>query len=171
MKTRDQPPAMPPPEKDEFLRRWSRRKLESETAPLVNSEPVGEEGPELATPPGDEDMPAISSLNEESDYSGFFSERVSEVLRQRALRKLFHSPLMNICDGLDDYAEDFTSFAVLGDIITSDMRHQLAMAEEKLKRAVTSEASDDSTAEMQKEGKEAEVAQEPVENQPGEEEL
>lgn len=71
MKTRDQPPAMPPPEKDEFLRRWSRRKLESETAPLVNSEPVGEEGPELATPPGDEDMPAISSLNEESDYSGF----------------------------------------------------------------------------------------------------
>lgn len=93
------------------------------------------------------------------------------MLRQRALRKLFHSPLMNICDGLDDYAEDFTSFAVLGDIITSDMRHQLAMAEEKLKRAVTSEASDDSTAEMQKEGKEAEVAQEPVENQPGEEEL
>ncbi|MCP4992832.1 MAG: hypothetical protein GY934_03455, partial [Gammaproteobacteria bacterium] len=31
----------------------------------------------------------------------------------------------NVCDGLDDYAEDFNGFEKLGDIITSDMLHQL----------------------------------------------
>ncbi len=77
-------------------------------------------------------MPAISSLDETSDYSGFLSEKVSEALRRQALRKLFHSQCFNVCDGLDDYAEDFVSFAKLGEIVTSDMRHQLERVRERL---------------------------------------
>jgi hypothetical protein len=84
-------------------------------------------------------MPPLESLDETSDYTGFLSEKVSETLRRQALRKLFHSELFNVCDGLDDCADDFTSFAPLGDIVTSDMRHQLALAEERLKAALAPE--------------------------------
>ncbi|MEA3275109.1 MAG: DUF3305 domain-containing protein [Pseudomonadota bacterium] len=44
--------------------------------------------------------------------------------------KLFTSPRFNVCDGLDDYAEDFTRFAPLGDLMTRQMRRMLAMEEE-----------------------------------------
>ena len=60
------------------------------------------------------------------------SSGVSDELRKLALRKLFHGVGFNIRDGLDDYDEDFTSFAKLGDIVTSDMRHQ---AEVKARKA------------------------------------
>ncbi len=73
----------------------------------------------------DKDMPDINSLDEDSDYSGFLSPGVSEELRKVALRKLFQGRGFNICDGLDDYDEEFTSFEKLGDIITADMRHQV----------------------------------------------
>ena len=60
-------------------------------------------------------MPPLDSLGPESDYSGFMSPGVSDELRRLALRKLFHSPLYNITDGLDDYDDDFRSFAVLSE--------------------------------------------------------
>ena len=82
----------------------------------------------------DEDMPPLDSLDENSDYSGFLSPGVSEALRRRALRKLFSSAVFNIPDGLDDYDDDFTSFAALGDIVTSDMKHQAEMEAERAKR-------------------------------------
>ena len=60
-------------------------------------------------------MPPLDSLGPESDYSGFMSPGVSDELRRLALRKLFHGPLYNITDGLDDYDDDFRSFAVLSE--------------------------------------------------------
>ncbi|MCW8889608.1 MAG: DUF3306 domain-containing protein [Sedimenticola sp.] len=134
-----------------FVSRWSRLKQASlqqqnEAAAVVVDEGVSEpEVPLLC----DEDMPPIESLTEESDYSGFLSEKVSDALRQQALRKLFHSASFNVCDGLDDYAEDFTNFAKLGSIITSDMRHQMAVAKEKLEAAMKQESSDEETPEAQ----------------------
>ena len=83
----------------------------------------------------DEDMPPLDSLDENSDYSGFLSSGVSEGLRRRALRKLFSSAVFNITDGLDDYNDDFTSFAALGDIVTSDMRHQAEVEAERERQA------------------------------------
>ena len=83
----------------------------------------------------DEDMPPLESLDENSDYSGFLSSGVSESLRRRALRKLFSSAVFNIPDGLDDYDDDFTSFAALGDIVTSDMKHQAEVEAERAKQA------------------------------------
>ena len=85
--------------------------------------------------PTDEDMPSLDSLDENSDYSGFLSPGVSEGLRRRALRKLFSSAVFNIPDGLDDYDDDFTSFAALGDIVTSDMRHQAEVEAERERQA------------------------------------
>ena len=83
----------------------------------------------------DEDMPPLDGLDENSDYSGFLSPGVSEALRRRALRKLFSSAVFNIPDGLDDYDDDFTSFAALGDIVTSDMKHQAEVKAERARQA------------------------------------
>jgi hypothetical protein len=114
---------------DDFLRRWSRRKQqaldESQQAEGKDSQALIEKT-EIQLPT-DADMPPIESLTEDSDYSGFLSPKVSEALRKQAMRKLFHSPAFNICDGLDDYDGDYTKFAKLGNIVTADMKHQIEM--------------------------------------------
>lgn len=130
-----------------FLGRWSRRKSEAareiEPTPVSPPEATGPEAsdaePEKVLT--DEDMPPIEELGEESDYSGFLSSGVSEQLRKTALRKLFHSAKFNVCDGLDDYAEDYTKFEPLGDIVTADMKYEMKRAMEK-----ALEAGDDANA-------------------------
>ncbi|MES9942518.1 MAG: DUF3306 domain-containing protein [Candidatus Thiodiazotropha sp. 6PLUC2] len=121
---------------DGFYSRWSERKLASQQ-PLVAEAPTVEE-----PQPSDEDMPPLESLNEESDYSGFLSPKVSEQLRQLALRKLFHGAAFNVCDGLDDYAEDFTQFEALGDVITADLRHQMELEAERKREEEVAESED-----------------------------
>lgn len=116
---------------EHFLSRWSRRKREAQLSEKSAEKPTeitaeAEHKPAVAdTLPTDADMPPLESLTEDSDYSGFLSPKVSEELRKKALRKLFHSAGINVRDGLDDYDEDFTEFAKLGDIVTADIKHQL----------------------------------------------
>jgi hypothetical protein len=120
---------------EKFLSRWSRRKhdvqQDAQHADPVTADasqsPIAESESDVegaSPPPTDADMPPIESLDEGSDYSPFFSDGVSEELRKLALRKLFRSAVFNVRDGLDDYDEDFRSFAALGDIVTADMRLQ-----------------------------------------------
>lgn len=122
-----------------FLARWSRRKQEAreQAQAAPGAEPAAEAAPagpaegaplqQEPTPPvlTDADMPPIESLTDDADYSGFLSAGVSEVLRRKALRRLFSSPKFNVTDGLDDFAEDYTQFAPLGDVVTADMRHRM----------------------------------------------
>ena len=143
------------------LRRWARRRREvareeealaearRRVAPQDRPQDRPEDGTEApetgadATEPAgvedtvltDEDMPSLESLDDDSDYSGFLSPGVSERLRRRALRKLFTSAVFNVPDGLDDYDDDFRSFEALGDIVTSDMRHQAEVEEERARQA------------------------------------
>lgn len=131
-------------EDEGFIERWSRRKAEAAQAPEESPQPLVSESTEpedaeaqAETVLTDEDMPPLEELGEESDYSGFLSSGVSEQLRKQALRKLFHSAKFNVCDGLDDYAEDYTKFEPLGDIITSDMKFEM---EQAAKRALEAEA-------------------------------
>ena len=115
------------------LSRWSRRKQASRVeqnathSPVVAAAMENEAEEQLLQHLTDEDMPPLETLSEESDYTGFLSPKVSDELRKLALRKLFHCSRFNICDGLDDYDEDFTKFAKLGDVITADMRHLAEM--------------------------------------------
>lgn len=90
-----------------------------------DGEAASEERPVLLT---DADMPPLDSLGPDSDYSGFLSRGVSRSLRRQALRRLFSSPHLNVVDGLDDYAEDFTGLAPLGDVVTAEMRYRLEQA-------------------------------------------
>ena len=122
-----------------FYARWSRRKMESKTDLDVVEESVSSEqnaDEEPAVPAlTDADMPALETLHDDSDYSGFLSPKVSDKLREIALRKLFHSKAFNIVDGLDDYDDDFNTALPLGDIVTADMRHQAEVKLEKEKAA------------------------------------
>ncbi len=119
-----------------FLRRWSERKREARTsgepgeAADTGSRGEAQKAADASTAPQltDADMPPLESLDEGSEYSGFMSPGVSEELRKLALRRLFHLPGFNLRDGLDDYDEDFTSFAALGDVMTQDLRHRIETA-------------------------------------------
>ena len=138
-----------------FLRRWSRLKADSASRPADAAVPAplpeaaaepaaaetqGGSEPE-ALPPGDEDMPPIETLGEDSDFSGFMSPRVSAALRKQALRKLFRSPKFNVISQMDDYIDDYRNFPALGDIVTSDMKHAAARLLEKLREAEAAAAA------------------------------
>jgi cell division protein FtsB len=132
------------------LARWSRRKLEAEQTPavdagLLDQQPAATadaqvdsavEAPAALT---DADMQDIDTLTDDSDFTPFMSSGVSEELRNLALRKLFHAPVFNIRDGLDEYDEDYTTFEKLGDIITSDMKHQIEMQQQRMRAALQQE--------------------------------
>ena len=146
--------------KESMLRRWSRRKQEAaqvtpaveETVPIETEDSLGTKAPvEAEEIPvlTDADMPAIESLDEDSDYSGFMSEGVSDELRNLALRKLFKAPIFNIRDGLDEYDEDYTYFEKLGDIVTCDMKHHIEMKEQREREALALEAEQEAEDEME----------------------
>jgi len=117
---------------DSFVSRWSRRKHESKygikkTAADKSTAEIQESAERQQAPVkilSDDDMPDIESLTPDSDYTGFLSPGVSETLRKLALRRLFRSEVFNVCDGLDDYDDDYTQFEILGNTLTADMRHQ-----------------------------------------------
>ena len=98
-------------DKEPFLSRWSRRKLESnenepfgapQAAELPAAAPVAPLLP-AAEPPAPGPSEGISP-----EYRKFFDPRVDETLRRTALRKLFSDPHFNVMDGLDTYIDDYS---------------------------------------------------------------
>lgn len=148
----------PQDEQEGFLERWSRRKtlarqgeVPPEPAADTDAESPEAADPALDTPPiearatpgpsgeeaqvpaeADPELPPLESLSEDSDYSVFMGESVPADLKQKALRKLFHSPKFNVRDGLDDYDWDFTNPEPLGDIVTAEMRYRIERELERL---------------------------------------
>jgi hypothetical protein len=141
-----------------FLGRWARRKeaqrrqaeaptpTEQPPAEQDNAEPAPHASETAAPSAGeappltDADMPDIDSLAPDSDVSGFFSPGVSEALRRKALRKLFHTARFNVKDGLDDYDEDYTQLQSLGNVETWDMKRQKQRLAERRERREQLEA-------------------------------
>jgi hypothetical protein len=145
--------------KESRLAQWSRRKAaaraqdtsraedavtEQQALKLNAEEPRTAKKEPRKKEPSDKDMPSLESLDEHSDYSGFLSPNVSEKLRRQALRKLFHLDFYNFADGLDDYAEDYTKFAALGNVLTSDLRLQQQRAMDTAKDQMLTNDSQDS---------------------------
>ena len=132
MDREDKPQQESPGHREDFLERWSRRKLDTqhdspdaaagELREANSPAPLADEPEQVLT---DADMPPIESLDKDSDYAPFLSPGVSDDLRQQAMRKLFTHPEINITDGLNDYDEDYTQFAGLGKIITHEMKRRL----------------------------------------------
>ena len=155
-------------EPESRLSRWSRRKqqtaeetqiedlalnleqqnqVENELETLTSEDQQNEaQQPVLS----DADMEPVEGMTEESDFSKFMSSGVSDKLRNLALRKLFHAPIFNIRDGLDEYDGDYTSFEKLGDIVTADMRHQMELeANKKLEQEAREIAEAETTPDEQ----------------------
>lgn len=85
-------------------------------------------------------LPEIDSLDADSDYTPFMSDKVSDAIRNRALRKLWRSdPVLACVDGLNDYDEDYTDAAMVVSGMKSDYVVGRGMvdfeAEEAKKRA------------------------------------
>lgn len=101
-------------DREPFLRRWSRRKLDEADVRAKPAQPAESAPPEL---------PPIDSLTPESDFSAFMHKQVDDKLRRAALRKLFSDPAFNVVDGLDDYAEDYTQLEALAEGAAATLEH------------------------------------------------
>ena len=132
-----------PDQETSFVRRWSRRKRaqrarRNSAVPTVGGED-GEATPKAVSPASvDPDaqsasapaasgsrgetpeqaaaaLPAIESLDKDSDFTVFLKEGVPEELKTLALRKLWRSdPVFARIDGLDDYDEDVKAILARG---------------------------------------------------------
>ncbi len=137
------------------LHRWSRQKAEAseqqdqaeaeQPDPIPStddgSNAIGDHENDQTAETKPVELPPIESLGDESDYSMFMTDEVEESIRKLALRKLFKAPFFNIRDGLNDYDEDFTTFAELGDIVTSDMKFHAERKKAELEQKQREEAA------------------------------
>ena len=137
-------------EKQPFLARWSRRKLESSSggAPKPDvSAPSIETGPPAApgvrSAPSKPELPSVDSLRGlASEYREFLHPEVDQELRRLALKKLFHDPHFNVMDGLDTYIDDYSK----PDPIPPEMLERLKQANRVLfpEEAAPKDAPDES---------------------------
>lgn len=114
-------------DKESFLSRWSRRKLEAkEDAPAGAAQAAELPAAAPAAPPVPATEPTApgSPQGISSEYREFFDPQVDEKLRQTALRKLFSDPHFNVMDGLDTYIDDYSK----SDPIPEAMLRQLNQA-------------------------------------------
>lgn len=139
----------------DLLSRWSRRKqavrqgLSVEAEPEFDEVPVTDEHEQVAEPDPEEridprtgkrfaeltdgDMPDITSLTGDSDLSVFMAKNITPALRMKALARVFHSAKYNKICLCAEYAEDYTNFEPLGDVIPHDLKASIAREAKKLR--------------------------------------
>ena len=96
---------------EDFLRRWSRLKRDS-AAP--KADPVQESPPQL---------PALDSLDFESDFKAFMHSKIEESVKRAALKKLFADPRFNVMDSLDTYIDDYTKAEPITEELLAQLEH------------------------------------------------
>jgi hypothetical protein len=102
---------------DNFLSRWSRRKLQArqgEPAPEERAPPAQAPAPVNAVPEAqgpvaeEAPLPPVESLTPQSDFTPFMKPQVDRGVRNQALKALFADPQFNVMDGLDVYIDDYS---------------------------------------------------------------
>jgi Protein of unknown function (DUF3306) len=121
---------------EDFLRRWSRRKRETDAAASAPAAPDAAPAPEL---------PPLDSIDFESDFKAFMHAKVDEGVKRAALKKLFSDPRFNVMDGLDVYIEDFSK----GETLTPEMVATLEHAKSTLLGRREEEKKEEKTEEPQ----------------------
>jgi hypothetical protein len=97
-----------------FLSRWSTRKLEKDDT--IEQVKVAE----TQIPSKVEPQP-VNDENEET-VPIWQQADADPALKKAALRALLRQPELNVLDGLNEYDDDFTQFASLGNIVTHEMK-------------------------------------------------
>jgi hypothetical protein len=91
-------------DKEAFLERWSRRKLEqAEEKPAPPPDKAQQEEEETAVV-----LQPIEELNPDSDFVPFMNPKVDGETRRAALKKLFTDAHFNVPDPFEAYSEDYT---------------------------------------------------------------
>lgn len=135
----------------DFLRRWSRRKLDAAKAP----DPAKPAAADPAPP-----LPSVDSLTFESDFKAFMQAKVEDSVKRAALKKLFADPRFNIMDGLDVYIDDYSKDDPIPQAMLAKLEHAKATLfgreEDKPKEAAQPENAEvaEAPAEKPKAGKE-----------------
>jgi len=132
-------------EKEAFLSRWSRLKLDQ-----AREAPLPEEKKEVPAPA----LPPMESLTPESDFAPFMHPKVADALRRVALKKLFADPHFNVPDLNEAYSGDWTG----GDPISEELLMTLNQArtvlfreeEEQKKKREEEQAAQQVAAEEEK---------------------
>jgi hypothetical protein len=116
-------------DKEPFLSRWSRRKLESpkEEAPPPAA-PVAAPREGATSAPAKPALPPVDSLQGlASEYKDFLRPGVDEKLRTAALRKLFRDPHFSVMDGLDVYIDDYSKPDPIPEAMLRTLQHAKGM--------------------------------------------
>jgi hypothetical protein len=102
-------------EDENFVSRWSRRKIEARKTtekpaePKPPSEPAALNAGAVAPPLAASELPPLESLKGlASEYTEFLKPGVDENLRRSALKKLFADPHFENFERFEAYCEDFT---------------------------------------------------------------
>jgi len=127
-------------DKEPFLARWSRRKLEQPAAEEEKALPA-----EASVAPV---LPPVEKLDAESDFSGFMHPKVEDALRRVALKKLFSDPHFNIADPFEAYSGDFTG----GEPIPEAMLASLEQMKQLLRTPAEKEPEEVVNEEAKEEG-------------------
>jgi hypothetical protein len=138
-----------------FLRRWARRKTETNAGIAPAPEPVVESVAEPAPLPAAVSTPSpqapaaepvllptmddVAQLTSESDFSAFVARGVDQAVRRSALKKLFADPHFNVMDKLDMYMDDYNVASPMPEGMLASLKHSKSFfdqaAEDARKRA------------------------------------
>ena len=112
-------------DKQPFLSRWSRRKLDAaKEAAAPKPAPAPAASPAIPQGTAKAELPAVESLKGlASEYREFLRPEVDDKLRQAALKKLFHDPHFNVMDGLDTYIDDYSKPDPIPDAMMRTLAH------------------------------------------------
>jgi len=112
-------------DKERFLSRWSRRKLDvAKEAAAPKPAPPPPVAPAVAQGAAKPELPSVDTLKGlASEYKEFLHPEVDEKLRQAALKKLFHDPHFNVMDGLDTYIDDYSKPDPIPDAMLRTLSH------------------------------------------------
>ena len=138
-------------DKEEFLSRWSRRKLEarradSEDAPAAPPDASAASAPAEPSGAGENaapvSLPTIDELRGlESEYRDFLRPGVDETLRRSALKKLFRDPHFNVMDGLDTYIDDYAKADPIPEAMLKALNHARGLLFDREQEHGASEAT------------------------------
>ena len=129
-------------DKEHFLSRWSRRKLDvaKEAAPPKPAPPLpAAASPAVVQGAARPELPSVDTLKGlASEYKEFLHPEVDEKLRQAALKKLFHDPHFNVMDGLDTYIDDYSKPDPIPDAMMRTLSHVKGLLFEEKKEETQS---------------------------------
>lgn len=123
---------------DNFLSRWSKRKLEvraqekpaettgvkldantvmpGQSGVIVKTNQLGDVDAEKGAPQPELPLPTendLQAVEQGGDIKAFMVDKVSKELKNKAFKALFSRPEFNVMDGLDIYIDDYNKFTPL----------------------------------------------------------